>query len=230
MSARHALYPLWLRIWHWSNALLFLTLIVTGTSMHFAHPGQPQVDFRTARLIHNSCGILLTAFYLVFLCGNLGRNGRHYSRGWNELPRGLVRQLRYYFHGIFLGAPHPHHPSPEQKFNPMQKVAYLVMMYAALPVLTVTGWALFFPDKTPEHMLGTTGIGALATAHSALGYLFSLFMVVHIYLGTTGDTSTALFKNMLLGDVTPLPDPEESSASPLPSPAANDTHCNPAQS
>ena len=33
MTGAHYLYPFWLRLWHWINALLFLTLIVTGLSM-----------------------------------------------------------------------------------------------------------------------------------------------------------------------------------------------------
>ena len=30
--------PLWIRIWHWTNALLIITLAVTGASLHFADP------------------------------------------------------------------------------------------------------------------------------------------------------------------------------------------------
>ena len=38
MANREYLIAPWIRIWHWSNALLILTLAVTGNSLHFADP------------------------------------------------------------------------------------------------------------------------------------------------------------------------------------------------
>jgi hypothetical protein len=65
MSALY-LYPVWLRLWHWLNALLFLTLVVTGTSMHFnlnglipfdvAVPVHSDPERREARLASNCVG------------------------------------------------------------------------------------------------------------------------------------------------------------------------------
>ena len=73
-------YPLWLRCWHWGNALLFVILLITGISMHYSEPGAPPFGFRADVLIHNASGILLTLFYGLFLFGNfvLG-NGRYYK-------------------------------------------------------------------------------------------------------------------------------------------------------
>ena len=39
---------------------------------------------------------------------------------------------------------------------------------------------------------GLPGVSAFAVAHAATGYALSLFAVVHIYLGTTGETPFAL--------------------------------------
>ncbi len=64
------LYPLWLRLWHWVNALLFFTLIVTGISLHYADIRAPLIPFNTARLLHNSGGILISLGYLGFLVAN----------------------------------------------------------------------------------------------------------------------------------------------------------------
>ena len=38
---RFYLSPLWLRLWHWLNALCFLVLIATGLSMHFSDLERP---------------------------------------------------------------------------------------------------------------------------------------------------------------------------------------------
>jgi thiosulfate reductase cytochrome b subunit len=36
MSDRIYLLPVWIRLWHWANALLIITLAITGISLHFA--------------------------------------------------------------------------------------------------------------------------------------------------------------------------------------------------
>ena len=62
-------YPVWLRVWHWSNALLFVVLLITGLSMHYSAPDRPTVGFRTTVLVHNTAGVLLTLCYGVVLGG-----------------------------------------------------------------------------------------------------------------------------------------------------------------
>ena len=49
-------------------------------------------------------------------------------------------------------------------------------------------------------MLGVPGIGLWALVHTYTGFCLSLFMVVHIYLGTTGATLGELFRFMWFGD------------------------------
>ncbi len=196
----HYLYPIWVRVWHWTNAVLFVVLAITGISMHYAEPGMPQVDFRTARIFHNAAGMAITAGYAVFAIGNLlSGNGRHYRPRGGDLPGGALRQIRYYLSGIFRGEPQPYPHSEEAKFNPMQRLTYLVVMYVLFPVLTVTGWVLFFPDRVPDRLAGMPGVSAFALAHAAVGYALSLFAVVHVYLGTTGETPWALFRAMVTG-------------------------------
>jgi len=193
-------YPFWLRVWHWSNLLLFVTLLITGVSMHYAKPGPPSVKFRADVLIHNTAGILLTLFYGLFLYGNLRLgNGRYYRFVAGDFAPGLIRQARYYLWGIFVGSPHPYPETGERKFNPLQKLSYVVVMYLPFPILIVTGWALLFPDRLPKELFGAPGIAPWALAHTYLGVLLALFMVGHAYLGTTGTTPGELFRLMWSG-------------------------------
>jgi thiosulfate reductase cytochrome b subunit len=201
MKGESSAYPFWLRVWHWTNAFLFVTLLITGLTMHYAKPSLLSEGFRTDVLLHNTAGILLTLFYGLFLYGNwqLG-NGRYYRIVAGDIEPGLLRQISYYLWGIFVGSPHPYPDSEERKFNPIQKLFYLAVMYLLFPILTLTGWALLFPDQLPAEVFGVPGIGIWALAHTYTGYFLSLFMVIHIYLGTTGPTPGALFRYMWSGD------------------------------
>ena len=38
-TKRIYLYPIWIRLWHALNALMFLVLIITGISLHYATAG-----------------------------------------------------------------------------------------------------------------------------------------------------------------------------------------------
>jgi thiosulfate reductase cytochrome b subunit len=208
MSAHATAYPRWLRWWHWGNLALFLALLATGLQMHYSPPGVAERGFRTAVLVHNTAGVLLTAGYAVFILGNLFRgNGRYYRLAPGDLSWGLLRQARHYLLGIFAGEPQPFPHTGARKFNPLQKLSYLAVMYALYPVLVVTGWALLFPERLPGRLLGVPGIGVWAVAHVGVGFFLSLFMLLHAYLGTTGATVGELFRLMWRGEPAARPEP-----------------------
>ena len=197
---RILLYPAWLRAWHWINATLFVLLIWTGVELHFARPRTPGLGFEASRVIHNASGILLTFNYLVFVLGNLlTRNGGYYALDFRRGGRGVARQLRFYLWGIFRGEPHPYPHNEERKFNPLQQIAYTTVMYLILPLMLISGWVIFFPDKIPQEMFGVSGRFFYALTHTFLGYLLGLFIVGHVYLGTTGSTPLELFKGIITG-------------------------------
>jgi len=200
MSNRLYLYPVWIRLWHWANALLFLILIATGASMHYAGAASVLIPFGAAVTLHNFAGVTLTVLYAVFAVGNIVTgNYKHYLPRLRGLIGRLLAQTRYYLFGIFTGAPHPTHATAEQKFNSLQQVTYLMIMYVLVPLLIATGWFLFFPEQYPEQFMGAGGLWPLAAGHTLLGYFGTLFMLGHAYLGTTGHTPTTNFKGMWNG-------------------------------
>ncbi|MAT39429.1 MAG: cytochrome B [Ectothiorhodospiraceae bacterium] len=213
------LYPTWLRIWHWLNALLFLVLIVSGVSLHYSDTGSLLMPFDIAIASHNIAGLILTGSYLFFVIGNFA-SGNY--KQYLPQPRGifsrLFRQAKYYLYGIFKGDPHPYEVTRERKFNPLQQIAYLKIMYVLFPALIVSGWFLLFPETAPEEVLGMAGILPMATAHAALGFFLSLFMVGHIYLATTGKTVGSNFKAMMTGWHEHDHHEEPQRAEPLPEP------------
>ncbi|RME26901.1 MAG: cytochrome B, partial [Candidatus Zixiibacteriota bacterium] len=211
-------------------ALLFLVLIATGVSMHYASLDKPLVPFETAIAVHNVSGVTLALLYVFFFVGNLiSGNGRYYRPKLRGLIGRLMVQTRYYLSGIFKGEPHPYHPSIEEKFNPLQQLTYLGIMYVVVPVLVITGIMLLFPELAPEKVFGAAGVWPAAVLHSIVAFFGTVFLVGHIYLATTGPTITADFKEMLTGwheveseeateTITPVPCHDESS------PSANGTY------
>lgn len=193
------LYPRWVRIWHWVNALLFLTLMLSGASMHFNGVGW-LLDFQTAVTVHNTAGILLTTGWVGFLVGNLvSDNGRHYHVRAHGFFKRLVAQSLYYGYGIFHNAPHPFNPSGEEKLNTLQQITYIGVMYLLMPLLILSGWAFLFSVYLPDTLLGIGSVWVVAMAHLTIAYLLVLFLLVHIYIITTGETPLTNMRAMLTG-------------------------------
>ncbi|MBF0133705.1 MAG: cytochrome b/b6 domain-containing protein [Magnetococcales bacterium] len=194
------LYPLWLRAWHWTNALLFIILLTCGFSLHFADSGWTLVPFATARTWHNLAGLALTVGYLVFVLRNwTSGNIRHYKPDWRGWSSRLLRQAHYYGVEIFQGAAHPFPVRREQKFNPLQQLTYVCVVYLGLPTLIVTGLLLLRPELAPEAILGMAGLWLIAVVHYLAGVGLTVFLIMHIYLATVGKTLTSDLKKMITG-------------------------------
>jgi thiosulfate reductase cytochrome b subunit len=197
MSALY-LYPIWLRLWHWLNALIFVTLLVTGVSMHFTLNWL--IPFDVAVPVHNTAGMLLTASWVLFVIGNIwGGNGKHYLIDLRTLPRDLIAQTRYYIYGIFVGAPHPFHVSAEHKLNALQTLSYVGVMFGLMPILIVSGWAFLFSPSLPETLFGIGTVWIIAMVHLVVAWMLALFLVVHMYIITTGEKPTTNLKAMITG-------------------------------
>lgn len=80
MSERLYLYPLWIRMWHWINALMFLVLIITGLSLQYSSPNYTIIRFDIAVSMHNIAGIIITIGYLFFIIVNRFSVNRKYYR------------------------------------------------------------------------------------------------------------------------------------------------------
>jgi thiosulfate reductase cytochrome b subunit len=196
------LYPKWIRIWHVLNALLFLILIVTGLSMQYTDKEQAAyvVGFAIAVKWHNFAALLLTLNYIFFVAGNLGtKNGRYYKIDRENFLDDLLKQLKYYAFGMFRGEKHPFPVTEKRKFNPLQKVTYVLAMYAAFPLLIISGAGLLFPEITIKNVLGASGLVLTDILHITMGFFLSVFMIIHIYTCTLGAKPTSLFWGMISG-------------------------------
>ncbi|MCX6322147.1 MAG: cytochrome b/b6 domain-containing protein [Bacteroidia bacterium] len=196
------LYPKWIRAWHIINAVMFLILIVTGLSMQYTDKENASyvVGFAIAVKWHNFAAIVLIISYILFVTGNLlTKNGRYYRIGKKDFLSDLGKQLKYYSWGMFKGEKHPFPVTEERKFNPLQKLTYVLSMYVAVPLLIISGIGLLFPEITITRFFGVSGLILTDILHITMGFFLSIFMVIHIYTCTLGAKPTSLFWGMISG-------------------------------
>ena len=101
---------------------------------------------------------------------------------------------------MFHGEKSPFPVNKESKFNPLQRITYLTIMFIVMPLTIVSGTALLFPELIILNVFETGGIYLTALFHAAIGFLISIFLTVHIYLITIWPTIVSSFKEMLDGN------------------------------
>lgn len=200
MAEKLYLYPVWIRIWHLLNAILIITLIVTGVSLQYSSPEYSLIPFQHAVAFHNLAGIILSISYLFFFISNrVTRNSRFYKVNIGTMMTELMLQARYYLLGIFRKEKAPFPVTSERKFNPLQKISYVAIMYFFLPVVVLSGWGLLYPDIVISNIFGLSGLHLTDLVHIVSGFAISIFLFVHIYFCTMGETYSELFKSMVTG-------------------------------
>jgi len=193
------LYPKWIRLWHLLNAILCLALIITGISLQYSGSSAAIVSFQYSVKIHNIAGILLSFSYLFFFFGNLfTSNGIHYRPRFAGAIKNIFKQMRYYAFGIFKKEKAPFPITKENKFNPLQRIAYKYVMYLFIPMVIATGWLMFYPGSH-INMISWNGMIVTNLFHIIGGFVISMFLVVHLYFCTIGATPTSNFKSIVNG-------------------------------
>ena len=193
------LHPVPVRIWHWIHALGILFLVLTGIQIRFADYFI-LVPLKKAVELHNIVGLIVALDFLLWFTFYVftGRI-RTYFPSAEELIIGGFRQAMYYGYGIFRGDPNPFHPTPENKFNPMQKMAYLFIMLFFIPIQILTGLLLWNIKGYQQIINFMGGVKIVDTIHVLLFFFFASFICAHFYLATLGHTPWAHFKAMITG-------------------------------
>ena len=196
MSERIYIYPIAIRIWHSINALCIIILILSGISLQYSNPEYPLIPFETAILTHNYCGIILIVSYLLFIFSNIfSKNGKQYR--WKLIGgfKNLFKQASYYSIGIFKGQKAPFPISVENKFNPLQRLVYSLIMYVFVPLIIITGIALLYPGILPDKLFGFGAILITDLIHIAAGFFISIFLIIHLYFITIGKKTLKRISN-----------------------------------
>jgi len=196
------LHPLPVRLWHWINAGGFIILIITGVQIRFGNIIN-LFSFETAVDIHSWTGFILMANYFIWLLYYLLTfKIKIYIPPLHhpiEFAKKALRQAKFYGWGIMVGDQNPHHSTPDNKFNPMQQVSYLMIMAALIPVQIITGLLLWDPKLFSPVVNLIGGIQIADMIHVLLFIFFSAFIIVHFYLATLGHTTFAHIIAMFSG-------------------------------
>lgn len=194
-------HPLPVRLWHWINALGFVVLILTGIQLRYGELVHV-LPFPVSVRVHNWVGFTLIANYFIWLVFYLFTDKikvYHPELDPAKHFRNTLRQIQYYGYGIFKGQPNPHHVSVYHKFNPLQSMAYQIIMILLVPIQFYTGLLLWDLEGFAGSVALFGGVRVVDTIHVALFVFFTAFIFIHPYLASLGHTPSAHFKAMLTG-------------------------------
>ncbi len=184
------------RFWHWSQASLIIFLAMTGFEVH----GSFHIfGFEKAAEFHRTASWLLIGLITLAIFW-------HVTTGeWRQyIPttKQLKAQIMYYISGIFKGEPHPTEKTGISKLNPLQRIVYLGFKTILVPITIISG-ILYMLYKTIDQnnliVIEDYPLASIAFWHTLGAILLMIFLVVHVYMTTTGTTPTSNIKAMITG-------------------------------
>jgi len=184
------------RFWHWSQASLIIFLAMTGFEVH----GSFHIfGFEKAAEFHRTASWLLIGLITLAIFW-------HVTTGeWRQyIPttKQLKAQIMYYMSGIFKGEPHPTEKTGISKLNPLQRIVYLGFKIILVPITIISG-ILYMLYKTIDQnnliVIEDYPLASIAFWHTLGAILLMIFLVVHVYMTTTGTTPTSNIKAMITG-------------------------------
>ena len=180
---------------------MILSLVFTGLVIHNPHIFG-DISFPLMVSVHNVFGLILLVNAALALFYNLtsGRFQQYLPEPKDFFTRAIM-QTMYYTRGIFRGEPHPFEKTRDKRLNPLQEFTYFMILNVLLPAQVITGIMIYWGQQNwPIYFSALGGLPVLAPVHAAIAWLFSSFVVLHVYLVTTsGHTATAAIKSMITG-------------------------------
>jgi thiosulfate reductase cytochrome b subunit len=193
MAERIYIFKRFERFWHWSQALLIMTMLLTGFEVHGTYT---IFGFEDAVQYHTIAAWTLVSLWVFAVFW-------HFTTGeWKQYIPTLEKvdaMMKYYLTGIFTDAPHPVKQTQLSKHNPLQRLAYLFVLMMINPLIWTTGWFYLFYSSWEDWGLGWLSLEWVAFFHVVAAFMMLIFLIAHIYLGTAGHTVTSHIKAMITG-------------------------------
>ncbi|PIE21864.1 MAG: cytochrome B [Planctomycetota bacterium] len=205
MSTRHSAkgevkyYTLYERLWHWLQAMTIVVLLASGFHISYGSQSFPGL-FATSVWIHDLAGWVLVVNAALALFHNLSSGLiKQYIPMMHGIFPHSVQHASYYLFGIFQGEKHPFHKTPQQRLLPLQQISYFFVLNLLLPIMVVTGLLQMYAGEFSGLVSLLGGLELIAPLHRFVAWLFAGFVVLHIYMTTTGTTWYANLRAMLTG-------------------------------
>ena len=198
-TKRVYMYESYRRFWHWLQTVAMVFLLFTGLIIH-----SPDIlgvfSFRGVVMIHNVIAVILVinALLSVFYHIATERIQEYIPRPYGFFDDAII-QAKYYISGIFKGEAHPFEKTPSSRMNPIQKVTYFGILLVLLPLQMMTGALMWGVQKFPALAGWFGGLPFLAPFHSFIAWTFATFIIVHVYMTTTGSTPLEAMRAMVTG-------------------------------
>ncbi len=198
-TERVYMYDAYRRFWHWLQTTSIVLLLITGLIIH-----RPDIfgafSFRGVVTLHNVLAAILVINALLSVFYHIATER---MQEYIPHPYGFfddaITQTKYYISGIFKGEGHPFEKRPDSRMNPIQKVTYFGILNVLLPLQMITGALMWGVQKWPAFANALGGLPFLAPFHSLVAWLFGTFIVVHVYMTTTGATPLEAMRGMVTG-------------------------------
>ena len=190
------IYKRFERFWHWSQATLIIFLALTGFEVH----GTLNVfGFEAAARYHRVASWMLIVLIIFAIFW-------HFATGeWRQyIPttKKLKDQIMYYAFGMFKGQHHPTKKTELSKMNPLQRIVYLGFKLILVPLTIISG-IFYMLHKTIDVnnivVVEDVPLSHIAFWHTLGAFLLMVFLVVHVYMTTTGHTPTSNIRAMVTG-------------------------------
>ena len=187
------LYTRYERFWHWLQGIIIILLLLTGFE---SHGTIRLMGFHNAVETHNFVGLawlILFAFFIfwIFTTGEW--------RQYVPTTRKMLAVVRYYSYGIFRGETHPVPKRKDAKHNPLQRLVYLSLAALLLPIQMATGFLYWSYNSWQAWGLDWLSLKVVALVHTAGAFAILSFLVVHLYMITTGHSIMAHTRAMITG-------------------------------
>lgn len=193
-SSRIYIFNRFERLWHWLQAALIITLLVTGFEVHGSYEN---LGFKTAVQVHTLAAWTLVGLWVFAVFWHLTTGQwRQYIITTDK----MLAVMRHYSVGIFRNEPHPFRVTALKKHNPLQRLTYLIILVVVSPLIWVSGWFyLFYGNWKAWGWDAYLSLEWVAFFHVAGAFLMLAFLISHVYLITTGHTVGAHLKAMITG-------------------------------
>ncbi|HAQ38629.1 MAG TPA: cytochrome B [Saprospirales bacterium] len=190
------IYKRFERFWHWAQAALIIFLAITGFEIH---DSINIFGFEKAVEFHRDASIGLMILIIFAIFWHLAFDA---WRQYIPTQKNLLAQIRFYTYGMFKGEPHPTEKTALQKLNPLQRLIYLGFKLFMIPIVVVTGLLYMFYktiDVNNVVVISHFKLESIAVWHTFGAFLLIVFLIVHVYMTTTGHTYTSNIKAMITG-------------------------------